>query len=120
MPELFRWCGVSHFHSSQVAIGICGKCQQPVLEGWGDGHHVRADLQPVVASGEIAAIRTGLATFLLRRGRLEYRSDSQIAAERKLAPLLIEHNCGYVIPARYRDTAAAPITIAPVTEGIPY
>jgi hypothetical protein len=111
---------VSHFHSTQVGIGICGKCRVPVLEGWGDGHHVRAELQPVVVSGEIAAIRAGLATYLLRRGRLEYRSDSQIASERKAEPLLIEHKCGNEIPAKHRDMSTKPITAVPYMEGIPY
>lgn len=112
---------MSQLHSTQVAIGMCGKCRAPVLEGWGDGHHVQAELQPVVASGEVAAIRTGLATFLLRRGRLEYRTDSQIASERKSAPLLIEHKCGREIPAGHRDMSAAPIVATPpIAEGFPY
>lgn len=108
------------WHSTQVSIGMCPRCLQPILTGWGDGFTVRAELQPVVASGEVAAIRAGLSTWLLRRGRLEYRSDSQIASERQAEPLLIEHKCGNEIPAHHRNTATKPITAVPYMEGIPY
>lgn len=111
---------MSPTHSTQAMPEGCPRCRALVLACWADGHPVRVDLQPVVRSGEIAAIREGLATYLLRRGYLQYRDNAQIAAERDYAPILIEHRCARPIPAMYWDTRSVPLVTASHTEGIPY
>lgn len=108
------------FHATPAVPDRCPRCWALVLAAWAAGLAWLVDLQPVARPGEISAVREHLATFLLRRGYLEYRTDEQIAAERDSAPILVEHKCARPIVPAHRDMRNPPTVIDIITEGIPF
>lgn len=110
---------MNHFQTTPVAATICPRCQQPILTGWAEGMHSRADPIPLNHTGLIAGILTGRPTYRLTKGALVELDAHRIRATNIRGPMVPAHKCGQPPPMEHREPTTLPEN-EPPTEEIPF
>jgi hypothetical protein len=83
-----------HLISTRASGGTCAACKTSTLVAYCEGLRVRVDVTPIDATGEVAALAEGRATYtLIMAGELVHRDQFRIQDPHLAGTVHRQHRC---------------------------